>query len=352
MHEELDAVMTATLAPIDRGAAVALAEAQFGIEVVRAAALDSERDQNLHLVARDGREYVLKLANPVEPPAVTDLQTEALVHLAQVDPGLPVPRVISPTRGGHALRLDLGGPGPQTVRLLTYLQGVPLHKTTTTPPQLRALGAMLARLSIALRSFQHPAAGHALLWDLKHGARMRGLVGHIPEAAHREVAERFLGRAEAHALPALPRLRAQIVHGDLNPWNVLADPLDHARIAGIIDFGDCVHTTLINELAVASAYVLGTGDGEATLAPVLELVAAYHAVCALDAAELEILYDLIGLRLVMGLCINSWRATLYPENAPYLLANNGRTAERLIRLDPTPRAVAQERLRRACGLEG
>ena len=55
--------------------------------------LDSERDQNFRLRSLSGREYVLKIANPAEDRAVTNLQTEALLHLAAADPGLPVPRL-------------------------------------------------------------------------------------------------------------------------------------------------------------------------------------------------------------------------------------------------------------------
>ena len=61
--------------------------------------LDSERDQNFRLRSLSGREYVLKIANPAEDRAVTNLQTEALLHLAAADPGLPVPRIF-PARNG------------------------------------------------------------------------------------------------------------------------------------------------------------------------------------------------------------------------------------------------------------
>jgi len=57
--------------------------------------LDSERDQNFRLRSLSGREYVLKIANPDEDRAVTNLQTEALLHLAAADPDLPVPAHLS-----------------------------------------------------------------------------------------------------------------------------------------------------------------------------------------------------------------------------------------------------------------
>jgi Ser/Thr protein kinase RdoA (MazF antagonist) len=39
--------------------------------------LDSERDQNFRLRTETGGEWVLKIANPAEDPAIVDMQTQA-----------------------------------------------------------------------------------------------------------------------------------------------------------------------------------------------------------------------------------------------------------------------------------
>ncbi len=41
-------------------------------------------------------------------------------------------------------------------------------------------------------------------------------------------------------MPQLAGLRHQVIHNDLNLHNVLVDPKDGARVAGVIDFGDMV----------------------------------------------------------------------------------------------------------------
>ena len=64
-----------------------IAQRVFGI-AASAHPLDSERDQNFRLCSVDGLDCVLKIANPAEDPAVLDLQTEALLHIARVDPDL------------------------------------------------------------------------------------------------------------------------------------------------------------------------------------------------------------------------------------------------------------------------
>ena len=61
--------------------------------------LDSERDQNFRLRTGAGRQWVLKIANPAEDPAILDMQTQALLHIAQVDPELAIPRVKTTPEG-------------------------------------------------------------------------------------------------------------------------------------------------------------------------------------------------------------------------------------------------------------
>ena len=72
--------------------AEAIAGRSFDIHA-SAHALGSERDQNFRLHAKDGSEWVLKIANPAENPALLDMQTQAMLHIAQVDPSLAIPRV-------------------------------------------------------------------------------------------------------------------------------------------------------------------------------------------------------------------------------------------------------------------
>ena len=81
----------------------------FGLEA-EARALYSERDQNFHVRAGDGREFVLKIANPAEDPAVVDFQTRALLHIAGVDASLPVSQVV-PAADGAPSRWVVGPDG-------------------------------------------------------------------------------------------------------------------------------------------------------------------------------------------------------------------------------------------------
>ena len=164
----------------------------FGVEA-EARALYSERDQNFHVRAEDGREFVLKVSNPAEDPAVVDFHTQALLHIAAVDASLPVPQVVS-TADGTPYRWVVGPDGRRSlVRLLTFLPGRLLGHSRASPELLRNVGAITARLARALRGFFHPAARHPLIGDV----RGSGLIVGIELVRDRESLEP--AAQEAHA---------------------------------------------------------------------------------------------------------------------------------------------------------
>jgi Ser/Thr protein kinase RdoA (MazF antagonist) len=333
---------------------VTLAEAEqlvrehYGI-VGEASRLTSERDQNFKITAQDGREYAFKVSNPAEDSLLNDFQVSALIHIAAVDPDLPVPRACHALGGQAHLRLPFGENSVRSVRLISYLPGVPLHTVERTASQRGQLATLLARLGLALRGFFHPAAGHDLAWDMKNTSRVRVLLPHIADAGRRAVAEHFLDNFEVNAKPLLPRLRAQVIHNDLNLHNVLVDPDNLDRIAGILDFGDMVFSSLVNDVAVGTSYHLeGEGDPWDRVAA---FVSAYHAVSPLERGEVDLLFDLVAARFVLTVAITGWRAARYPENSAYILKNNARAWDGLAYMINLPRDQAQARLRAACHME-
>lgn len=315
--------------PLPPEEAAHLCARHFGV-VGSAKPLSGERDQNFHVRVPDGPGYVFKVHPPTEDPAVVDFQIRALQHIAEVDPGVVVPRVLLSVEGAPSVPVDLGAGRPQLARLLTYLPGAPVgeHKPLTEV-QLSHLGETLARLDRALRGFFHPAGGYALLWDPQRATQLRPLTHHIPDAELRAGVERGLDHFEAHTAPALRRLRAQPIHNDANNNNVLLDPADLSRVSGVLDFGDMVHGPLIQELAVASAYHLGP-DAQ-PFAAVLPMVRAYHARVPLEAEELAILPELIVARLLVSATMWSWLVRDDAEDLADLHANLPFLRDRLAR---------------------
>ena len=284
------------------------------------AELGSERDQTFLIEAgRDGG--VLKISNAGEDAAVLDLETEAILHVSRVDPKLPLARPRPAAARGEqpaAYRPTVQGPGGRHfVRLFDRLHG---H---VGGPELddRALfdyAATQARLNLALRGFFHPAAGRELLWDLKQAAKLRPLLGSISGPRQRVLVEHVLDRFEQRVVPRWPRLRAQVVHGDLSLDNVLLD--ERGRVAGIVDFGDTGHTALVADFAVGLASLL-RGRPEADVFRSARIaIDGYASRSPLEPEEVEVLADLVSARLAAIVTISAWRAERYPENAEYIQA--------------------------------
>lgn len=289
-------------------AALALVTAHWGltgpVEV-----LTSERDLNLRLTTPEGR-FVVKLANPAEPAAVTQFQTRALLHLEASD--LPVPRMRRTLDGQTEVATPHG-----LLRVLTYLEGTPLHLAPRSLGQRAAVGRMAARLTLALQGFSDPAGGQDLQWDIRHAARLSPLMPHVP-ADLQPLCQAALEAFETQALPHLPNCRWQVVHNDLNPHNLLTAPDNPEVIAGVLDFGDMVETPLVCDMAVAASYQVDPAEPLESLGAFLR---AYESVLPLTALERRLLPSLIGARMLTTLAIASARAAHYPQNAPYILRN-------------------------------
>ena len=295
--------------------------------------LTSERDLNIRITTPTAR-YVLKLANPAEPAALTDFQTEALLHLAATN--LPVPRVIRTLSGDTAAITPHG-----TLRLLTYLDGTPQYATAQTPEQSCNLARMAAALAIGLQGFTHPAAHHSLQWDIKNASQLRPLLPAIADPGLRDLATQTLDRFDEGIGPIFGTLRAQVVHNDLNPHNILTDPANPDAISGILDFGDMVHTPLICDVAITASYQI---NPTAPLQSLLIFAAAWHAILPLTQAEIALLPDLIAARMLTTIAITSARAAAFPENAPYILRNFAQARDSLRALAALDRTTVRTAL--------
>ena len=348
---ELDAFMATMVAQpvgVEVAEAEELARVHYGLNA-RAVRLSGERDENFKLSDAAGGQYVLKIANAAEDPAVSDLPIAALLHIERVDPKFPCPRVIR-TRDGdtQCWHEDRASGKRRAARLLTYVSGKTLRSATGSRAQRVACGRMAARLGLALRDFTHPAARRPLIWDLRHIGKTLKLLGEVPDLPEREAIGALLERIEMLLVIRFQRLRQQAIHNDLNDLNVLVDPADEAVIAGVIDFGDLVHTALVGDVAILatdlvvrgagassgaggsrSAGAAGGGvpgaraDGDAGGAgsslrdSIADVVMAYHEITPLLPAELVLLNPLIAARILTCVVVGAWHRRRNPTGTHY-----------------------------------
>ncbi len=323
----------------------ALLRDMYGIEGI-ITPLTSERDKNYHVLASDGRDILLKITNAAEPVEITRFQTEALLQIAKACPSLPVPRIVPTRTGEHLQTADLPGQDASVVRMLTYLHGEPLHRTSRSTAQRRNIAICLATLDLALKEAAPPSIPHELQWDIKNAARLRSKIEALSSPAQRARASRVIDEFDSNVAPLLPRLRKQVVHNDFNPHNILVATDDSTRVTGILDFGDMVETPLIVDLATACAYQVAPAAHP--LETIGEFVNAYHGVCPLTPDEFAVLFGLIKARLATTIIITSWRAQRYPENRVYITRNTGPAWSALEVLENIGSAEARDYLLHAC----
>ncbi|WP_238320165.1 phosphotransferase [Sphingobium sp. YBL2] len=298
------------------------------------------------MTAPDGSQFLLKISNPAEAREIVHLQNAVLNHLKEAEPSLPVPHPVAALDGRYHTDISLADGRASILRMLTFLPGTPLVASPRTTALRQALGRCLAALDQALHDFVHPAAEHDLLWNVAAAHRLAGMIDSIADPARRVLVRRFMDHYEANTLPALTKLRAQVIHNDFNLGNVLVRPDRTDEVAAIIDFGDVIHGPLVGEIATAAAYQLV--DGPDPLRNAAEMIGAYHDRLQLEPAEQTVMLDLVMARLVITVLITEWRATRYPENRAYIMRNNGLAWAGLDHIDQLPRAEASRRLLQFC----
>jgi Ser/Thr protein kinase RdoA (MazF antagonist) len=308
----------------------------------RAEPLAAERDQNCLVHAASGERYVLKISNPSEPMPIVDFQIAALDHVARMAPSLPLPRVVRTIAGRTREAMRLPDGSHCTVRMLTYVDGLQARETAGSAAQRRAMATCLAELDIALAGFVHPAAVHDLLWNVATAHRLRDKLEFIANPERRAIAALFMDRFTTNVLPRLPALRAQVIHNDYHLYNVLVAPDDHARVCGIIDFGDMVWAPLVGEVATAASYHMESEKDP--FAGASEFIGAYHASLPLMDGELEVLPDLVATRHLITLLISEWRASRYAENRAYIMRHNPSAWQALSHMAGCTRDACRERL--------
>ncbi|CAI6085047.1 phosphotransferase [Cohnella sp. JJ-181] len=216
--------------------------------------------------------------------------------------GLPfaVPRPVAMPSGATFATLT-DGTG-RYAALFTYTEGV--RPDGTDPIVASAIGDAVGRLSLALRDLRpeaSPAYWPCYELERTHPSCPGSVIASFCETPPAQFAGKReeLGRigealrAFEAALPAIRALPHQLVHGDVNDSNLLADPQDLTRIAAILDFEFCTMELRAMEPAVVLAGWMGEEDHFLAAEAFLR---SYANIVSLSAEEIEALPLLMKLR--------------------------------------------------------
>jgi 4-aminobutyrate aminotransferase-like enzyme/Ser/Thr protein kinase RdoA (MazF antagonist) len=310
---DMDDVLACPAPHLDADDCARLAREHWGVEVGSVTGLPSERDLNAML---DGR-YVLKVSNHAEDKGAVDLESEALAHAVRADPDLPLPRTV-PTPSGSWTATVVDHDGRECLaRLLTVLPGEMAEGRLVTPRLAEDIGAVAARMSLALQGLFHPAAARELDWDVRRADAV--LADADPAVLGMTADELAVLRARCAAAAAASRmLPSGINHADVTLTNVLvADGL----VTGLIDLGDIHHTANICDLAVTVTSVIRNTAAEQaadTWQLLRAVVTGYQRHRLLTPDEVDVLGDLVLARLALSRAISARRVVLHEDNTAYI----------------------------------
>ena len=310
--------------------------------------LHGERDLN-YRISNDAGSFVFKIANAGEDRAMLDCQHRAFerIEAAGVLPRVARARL---SINGHEIEVVEDNQGQQHYcRVLPFIEGRMWSAVGTPNPALLAdIGARLGGLDRALDGFSHPGLTRPLLWNMEITAvELERYTPLLASDAERALVAQFEAGYRERVLPLAGQLRRGVIHNDANRENVVVDAAGE-KVISIIDFGDMIETWLVLEPAIAATYAMLDQDDPLDLGAAL--IGGYHRAMPLRDEEIGILFDLIGMRLSMSICLCAYQQRLQPDNE-YLSIDVASSRNLLERLQPLDPADVSEMLRAACAVD-
>lgn len=309
--------------------------------------LGGEHDLNFRASSAGG-DVIVKAMRRNGDIALVENQCSAIAWALRSDPDLPLPHILPAPDGRLWQPLADDGGHPRVVWVQRAFEGIPMGDAGPQRLEtLSALGGLAARLDRALVGYEWVPTPDAAKWDLSKAGWITGRLDVLGDGPRRRLVEGIVADYEK-AFPALTALPAQPIHNDLNDFNILVVPglTGPTRVSGLIDFGDMALAPKVCEIAITGAYALL--DHETPEAALCALVAGYHGVSPLSAAEIDLIWPLLRMRLAVSVVNSTIEAVGRPDD-PYVTISQA-PAWRLLENEAIDGALMRARLRVACGL--
>lgn len=284
----------------------------FNIKV-EASKLDGYVDENFLLKTDSNEKFLLKISSE-EDTKQQDFQVEILKYLSEKENTTNLSKVVSNKEGNPLTKLQ----NNKTAKLLTWLPGRLWATVNPKTESLRlSLGEAAGSLTATLQDFEHPAAHRKLEWDLANSSWTNTHTNRF-SGKQQEIVQHFQTRFE-NIQTTYKTLPQSIVHNDINDYNIIvSEDLNNPKVTSLIDFGDSVFTETINDLAIVLAYAIM--DLPDPLSAALEVIKGYNKHYKLSENELECLYILVGMRLVITVTNASLKKEEFPKDDYYVIS--------------------------------
>ena len=259
--------------------------------------LDGEIDFNFKVQSTKGKNYLLKISRPNFESDYIDFQIKLLDHLNKnCEIEIAENKL---TIGGNKsciVKDNLGR--DRSVRLLTWTEGRLWSSVNPINQSLRMkLGSNTAILDRSLFNFKHSFSKREIEWDISNSLWVEDHVDKF-DTNQKIILTKFILDFKRN-LTLYNDLPKSIIHNDINDNNIIvSNDLLNPSIKSIIDFGDSVFTQTINDLAISCSYgIMSIND---PLAGCCEIISGYNSISSINDNELKLLYNLIGVRLVIS----------------------------------------------------
>jgi len=312
----------------------------------KAAKLPGEIDFNFKIKIDNSICYILKISRPHEDLELLDFQQKLLKYIKTNDANLIAPKIINDVKGNFISEITDSNGNTRKVRLLTWISGRVWSSVNPQLGNLRfSLGNICGKLTKALQGFKHKKATRDFEWDIAQSLWTKKHLN-LFNSEEKEIISQFQNRFESN-LESYSKLRKSVIHNDANDNNILVSTtLIDPKVEALIDFGDAINTQIINDVAIACAY--GIMNHNNPLAAALPIVKGYHNSFPLNESELEHLYNLVAMRLIISVTKSAINKIKEPNNE-YLLISEKPAWKVLKKWFKIPPEFAHYSFRNVCG---
>ena len=308
--------------------------------------LVGEVDYNFKVESKCGKNYLLKISGPNFESDYIDFQIKLLDHLNKnCEIEIAENKL---TIGGNKsciVKDNLGR--DRSVRLLTWTEGRIWSSVNPINQSLRKkLGSITAILDRSLINFKHSFSKREIEWDISNSLWVEDHVDKF-DANQKIILTKFILDFKRN-LTLYNDLPKSIIHNDINDNNIIvSNDLISPSVKSIIDFGDSVYTQTINDLAITCSYgIMNLND---PLSACCEIITGYNEILNINDAELKLLYNLIGMRLVISVTKSLINRSKEPDNK-YLLISEKPAWNLLKKWTEVDPEFAYYSFRNACNL--
>ena len=336
-----------TLSKAEQSQLSTIVAERYGHEFVSFAPLGGELDLNFRATTASGSHIFLRLTPASFDQGAVEWQNAVLQQLARTPLSVAAPRLLPSLEEAPCVPVTLTEDEPWLLRLTTWIDGTSVSELGETDRAFRLqLGSLAAEVVNRLAPLNACGSGHhEHHWMAERaGDSLRDTMDAARDPRQRAMLEtsfEWFTEVEAQ-LDGLPRT---VVHQDLHDFNLLGerDASGFARIVGVVDFNDAVHTVRVAELAVAAVYAaLRQEDAFEAFSDVVD---GYLSVAELTPSELDVLFPLGVARLAVN--ASTWTQRALGDNAEYANARMAATWPALEQLLQVPRETARDRWERS-----